>query len=100
MEVGVSTLERMRCFSAMTVVSFGSEMSRRRSGMDVVKRTVIRRGVASTGADGSRREAICMSALLRIGEYHLLVSWVIAVYSELSCWACRYVAGKLYLLVE
>jgi len=44
----------MRCFSAMTVVSVGEGMSRRRSGMEVVKRTVMRSGVGLVGAEGSR----------------------------------------------
>lgn len=54
LDVGASSWERMRCFSAMMEVSFGLGISRRRSGMEVVKRTVMRREVEISGAEGSR----------------------------------------------
>lgn len=45
----------MRCLSAMTVVESGEGISRRRSGIEVVKRTVRRSGGGFVGAEGSRK---------------------------------------------
>jgi hypothetical protein len=42
-EVGEGSLLLMRCFRAMTVVFEGWEMSRETSGIEAVKRTVMRR---------------------------------------------------------
>lgn len=56
LDVGGSSFERMRCFRAMTEVSLGSGISRRRSGIEVVKRTVMWRGVE---LGGPGKEAIC-----------------------------------------
>jgi hypothetical protein len=48
----------MRCFSAIAVVSLGSGMSSRRSGMDVVKRIVTRRGAGGSSSEDLREDAI------------------------------------------
>jgi hypothetical protein len=47
LEVGGGMLVRIRCFRAIAVVELGEAMSRGRSGIEVVKRTVRRRGGGS-----------------------------------------------------
>lgn len=63
-EVGGSSFDRMRCLNAMTVVSSGSGISSRRSGIEVVNRTVMWRG----SAEGTRGDDILGRSFKRPGH--------------------------------